>query len=97
MSGAYLSGKRSRQIFIGGSESLSVRIGGHWLSGKARASVTALIQVAVFSNQRARRPIGRRTFSKSFFVLIGFSTAFVVAFLDGERINLEKGIKLAQN
>jgi len=28
---------------------------------------------------------------------LGFSTAFVVAFLDGERINLEKGIKLAQN
>lgn len=28
---------------------------------------------------------------------LGFSTAFIVAFLDGERINLEKGIKLAQN
>jgi N-acetylmuramoyl-L-alanine amidase len=28
---------------------------------------------------------------------LGFSSAFVVAFLNGERINLEKGIKLAQN
>jgi N-acetylmuramoyl-L-alanine amidase len=28
---------------------------------------------------------------------LGFSTAFVIAFLNGERINLEKGIKLAQN
>lgn len=27
---------------------------------------------------------------------LGFSTAFVVAFLNGERINLEKGIKLAE-
>jgi len=27
---------------------------------------------------------------------LGFSTAFVIAFLNGERINLEKGIKLAQ-
>jgi N-acetylmuramoyl-L-alanine amidase len=28
---------------------------------------------------------------------LGFNTAFVIAFLNGERINLEKGIKLAQN
>ena len=75
VSGAYLSGKRSRQIFSGGSESESVLACGHWSSLRATASEIALIQEAAFSSQRARKPRGRRIRSKSFFVLIVFAWA----------------------
>ena len=73
--GAYFSGKRSRQIFIGGKVSESERVAGQSASGKARACVIALIQRSLFSSQRARKPIGRSARSKSFLLFISLTRA----------------------
>ena len=65
------SGKRSRQILIGGRASLLLRLSGHCSSVSASALSIAFSQRGVFSNQRARRPMGRNTFSRSRFVARG--------------------------
>ncbi len=77
--GAYFSGNLSRHNLIGGNVSALVRRAGHSDSSSATARATASSQAFRFSNQRARSPSGRNTFSNSFLVATGLSAISTIA------------------